>query len=486
MKYKEDGKIFQDGIPIEDTKLTNEWDWSWLPDAFSSYGQNMVHLNKLSAKMMGTSILATACASIGRNCYVTPNSKNPTWKERANLWGVATAPAGSRKSEALKKAIFPIFEEQKKLHKQWEEELEEWTQEEIQFKSKKSFFDKQLKMKLEAKQKTDDLPIPSLRPRPKKKHYIATDITAERIPSFIAEADGSAFVAYDEMSAFFQSTGGNNSRNTGAEARAIYLSAWSGDGFDNRLRQDDKKETNDEGASISVFGMAQPDIIANHVADYKKSRDGLFSRFQLVTYETDYQIYPDTDVAYNQMASDKYGYMICKLLNFKRKNPFYFEGEAAKTFKDWSIENEKTLLKYNTRKDYLMAEVVAKRTKVVCALALIIHLVEQFEVTDEPIGGINNSALQRAIKLNQFYVNEIKRVVGSEKQREVDKEDLAGRIIEWLESAANLPLLKKGVTATVVADALRKKGERPTATVVLKVAQEAGYKIKARRIYPLR
>ena len=484
MKQKINGQIFQDGVPIE--KKTNEWDWTLLPSVFSNYGVNMSNLNKISSKMMGTSILATACASIGRNCHVTPNFKNPTWKERANLWGVCTAPAGSRKSEALKKAIFPIFDEQKKLHKKWEEEIEEWEEEEIHFKSKKSFFDKQLKMKLEAKQDIESLEVPKLRQRPKKKHYIATDITAERIPSFIANADGSAFVAYDEMSAFFQSTGSNNSRNTGTEARAIYLSAWSGDGFDNRLRQDDKKETNDDGASISVFGMAQPDVIADHVADYKKSRDGFLSRFQLVTYETDYKIFKDNDIAYDNIAAEKYAYIIHKLLNFKRENPFYYDNESAMTFKKWSIENELLLLKYNQRKDYLFAEVIAKRTKVICALSLIFHLVEQFEITDEPVAAISNNALEMAIKLNQFYVNEIKNVINSEKQRDVEKEDLAGKILDWLEMTANQPLVKKGVTPTTIANALRKKGERPSSNTILEVARSADYKIKARRIYPIR
>lgn len=484
MKQKINGQIYQDGVPL-DEKI-NKWNWDLLPDIFSNYGVNMSQLNKLSDKMIGTSILATACASIGRNCHVTPNFKNPTWKERANLWGVCTAPAGSRKSEALKKAIFPIFEEQKKLHKEWEKEIEEWKEEEIHFKSKKSFFDKQLKMKLEAKQKTDDLIVPTLRQRPQKKHYIATDITAERIPSFIANADGSAFVAYDEMSAFFQSTGGNNSRNTGAEARAIYLSAWSGDGFDNRLRQDDRKETSDNGASISVFGMAQPDIIADHVSDYKKSRDGFFSRFQLVTYETDYKIHQDNDIAYDKMSADKYAYTIHKLLNFKRELPFYFSDYGNKTFKKWSYENEMLLLKYNDRKDYLMAEVIAKRTKVVCALSLIFHLVEQFETTDEPIAEISNHSLEMAIQLNKFYVNEIKSVIWSEKQRDSEKEDLAGRILEWLEMTANQPIIKKGVTPTVIAQSLRKKGERPDSKTILEVARSADYKIKARRIYPIR
>jgi hypothetical protein len=460
-----------------------DWDWNLLPEVLRDYGINMARINMLSDKMIWTSILATACASLGRNAFVTPNSKNPTWKERCNLWGLCTAPAGSRKSESLKRAIKPIQIEQKKLHEEWAEEMDEWLKEETDFKPKKSWYTKQLQTLMASGGDTSEMVAPSLRPKPKKKHYIATDITAERIPSFIAEAQGSAFVAIDEMSAFFQSTGSKSSRNTGAEARAIYMAAWSGDSFDSILRQDKEKETNSEGASISIFGMVQPDIIADHVSDYKKSKDGFFPRFQLVTYETQYQIHEENETPYNEIASDKYGAFISKLINFKRENAFYFEGEAVQKFKNWHKNNEFLLKKYNDRKDFLMAEVIAKRTKVVCALALVIHLAEQFEVTTEPTGGIQPDALQRAIDLNEFYISQIKQVIGSEQQREVEDEEVADRILDWLADPLNKAKLRAGVTASSIADALRKKGTRPAAELIKRVAMSAKFGIKGGRIH---
>ena len=80
----QDGVYCENGIPIESIK-DNEWDWNLLPEILREYGQNMSSINLISDKMMGTSILATACASIGRNAFVTPNSKNPTWKETLKL-----------------------------------------------------------------------------------------------------------------------------------------------------------------------------------------------------------------------------------------------------------------------------------------------------------------------------------------------------------------------------------------------------------------
>jgi len=482
LNSKENGKYLKDGIPIED-KIENEWDWNLLPEILRDYGQNMASVNLISEKMMGTAILASVCASVGRNCFVTPNNKNPSWKERCNLWGVSTAPAGSRKSEALKRAIAPIFEEQKKLHKQYSDEMEEYIKEESDFKSKKSWYEKQLKIILTTKGDASKMIRPESPRKPVKKNYIATDITAERIPSFIDEADGSAFVAYDEMSALFQSTSSKSSRGTGGEARDIYLSAWSGDGFDNRLRQDKTKETNTVGASISIYGMTQPDIIADHVAEYKKRKDGFFPRFQLVTYETTYIDYEDNDVPYDQRTKDRYGALIGKILNFKRKNAFYFEGPASELMKDWVKENKKQLVKYSERKDSLMGEIISKRTKVVCALALIIHLSEQLEMNAEPIGGISKFSLERAIKLNNFYINEIKRVVGSEQQKEVDEEEEADRVLGWLTDLNHISLLKKGVQASKISDALRKMGGRIPAKTVKQIAMSANYTIKGGRIF---
>ncbi|RLA77001.1 MAG: hypothetical protein DRG30_01380, partial [Epsilonproteobacteria bacterium] len=372
---------------------------------------------------------------------------------------------------------------QKKLHDEWAGEMEDWLGEEMQYKPKKSFYLKQLKDFMTMKKDTSELTAPTLRPKPKKKHYLATDITAERIPSFINEAEGSAFVAFDEMSAFFQSTGGNSSRNTGTEARATYLAAWSGDSFDNRLRQDESKETSTVGASISIFGMAQPDIIADHVAEYKKKKDGFFSRFQLVTYETTYKTYEESDIGFDKRAEDEYGALISKLINFKRDNAFYFEGESVQRFKQWHKSNEMNLKKYNDRKDYLMAEVIAKRVKVICAVALIIHLAEQLEITDEPTGGIGISALNRAIALNDFYIGEIKRVVGSEVQREVDEEEVGQRILDWLNNPANQPRLKKGVRASSIADSMRKNGGRPPAETVRRVALSNKMTVKGGLIF---
>ena len=481
MLSKKDGQILQDGKPIEQPQ-TNEFNWNWLPSQLIDYGQNMATINKLSEKMMATAMLITASAAVGRNCYVTPNPHNQTWKVYCNLWGVSTAPAGSRKSEVLNKATAPIHREQMEATKLWREELEEWLEEEMRYKVKKKNFESKLKM-LNGKA-MDELEAPKLKAKPVKTYYIATDITAERIPSFIANAKGSAFAVFDEMSAFFQSTGGNSSRNTGTEARATYLSAWSGDGKDVRLRQDDTKETADHGASISIYGMAQPDIIANHVHEYKKSRDGFFSRFQLVTYETDYNIYKKAAVPFNQQASDIYGAIIIKLLNFSRKNPFYFEGESLTVFDEWEHLNELNLKKYNDRKDYLMAEVVAKRTKVVCALALVMHLIDEFENgIEEPRGGISLKALNSAIQLNTFYVNEIKRVVGSEEKREMDEDELSDKIQAWLEDPINQNHMKKGATASVISMDLRKKGERPSADKILLIAKELGFKVRSRRIY---
>lgn len=267
MRQKIDGQILQDGVILD--KKTNEWDWNWLPEIFRDYGKNTCELNKISHKMLGTTMIATACAAVGRNAYVTPNKNNKAWKLRCNLWGVCTAPAGSRKSDALSKANGPFFREQEKLQKDYVEDMEEWIQEELVYKNTKLFIEKQMKMN--GGKLAKGMEFPKIRPKPKKKYYIATDMTAERIPSFIDNADGSASIMLDEMSSFFQSTSGNSSRGTGAEAKSMYLSAWSGDSNDVRLRQTDNLETSISGASISVFGMAQPDIIADHVADYKKA-----------------------------------------------------------------------------------------------------------------------------------------------------------------------------------------------------------------------
>ena len=478
----QDGVYCENGIPIESIK-DNEWDWNLLPEILREYGQNMSSINLISDKMMGTSILATACASIGRNAFVTPNSKNPTWKERCNLWGVSTAPAGSRKSEAIKKAIAPIFEEQKEIHKEYNKDMEEFKLEEADYKTKKSWYEKQLKIVLETKGNKDKLVRPEQPRRPVKKNYIATDITAERIPSFIAESDGSAFVAYDEMSALFQSTSSKSSRGTGGEARDIYLSAWSGDGFDNRLRQDKTKETNTSGASISIYGMTQPDIIADHVSEYKRKKDGFFPRFQLVTYETKYIDYEENDTPYNQKAADRYGSLISKLLNFKRSNAFYFEGPAAELMKEWLKENKRQLVKYSERKDLLMGEIIAKRTKVVCALALVIHLSEHLELEANPIGSISKYSLERAIKLNEFYINEIKRVVGSEQQKEVDEEETADRVLGWLSDINHQTLLKNGVQASKISDSLRKNGGRIPAKDVKQIALSSNYSVRGGRIF---
>lgn len=462
-----------------------EWDWNMLPKVLKEYGQNTSIINQLSPKMIGTALIGIACASLGRNAFLTPNTKNPTWKERPNMWGICTAPAGSRKSAVLKKAIAPVFREQKELHKQWIDDMEEWKREEVQFKSKKSFFDKQLKIMLEMKKDTDTLTAPSIRQKPKKKHYIATDITMERIPSFIEEADGSALVAFDEMSAFFQSVSGGSSRNTGSEARSLYLSAWDGDSFDARLRQDKDKETDTEGASISIFGMAQPDVMADYVKNYKKIKDGLLARFQLITYQEDYIRYEDSDIHHDQRAQDLYGAFIGKLLRFKRKNAFYFDNAAQIEFKNWLNHNENLQIKYNERRDILMGEIISKRVKAVCGLAMIIHFAEEMEHTDEPVGGISINTLKKALMLNDFYIAEAKKVVGSEERKEIEEEELALRVIEWLKEPIHQTKIKDGATGTEISTALRKKGIRPPANEILDIAKSAGYRITARRIYPL-
>jgi hypothetical protein len=219
------------------------------------------------------------------------------WREYPAIWSCVVASSGDKKSPALRIAMKPAYEEQKRLVGEHREALARYKEELAIWEERKK-----------AAKKGERTP-----PRPQEpelRHVYVNDVTIEELAVILSKTARGLLAVWDELSGFFTSMDQYKAGGRGGE-RAKYLSMWQG-GPPLKVDRRSEDTVYADRPLVSVTGTIQPGILPelnrrhSSIARTPNADDGMAHRF-LFSYPkrpvilrdlTDYDVSPVTDTWY--------------------------------------------------------------------------------------------------------------------------------------------------------------------------------------------
>jgi hypothetical protein len=184
------------------------------------------------------------------------------WKESATLFAVVVAEPGDKKTPAQKAALAPLWQAQKRLKKEYQEQYEVYEEELRHWEAER---------KVAAK---DGEPAPPKPKEPVLKSVVVDDVTVERLADILDENPRGVTSAQDELSGWVLSMNQYKAGGKGAD-RQFWLRVWS-----NAPVKVDRKSRKVPAIIpepwVSVVGSIQPEILPElHIG----RNDGMLDRF---------------------------------------------------------------------------------------------------------------------------------------------------------------------------------------------------------------
>jgi len=169
------------------------------------------------------------------------------WKESAALFVVVVAEPGDKKTPAQKAALAPLWQAQKRLKREYQEEYEVYEEELRYWEAER---------KAAAK---DGEPAPPKPKEPVLKSVVVDDVTVERLADILDENPRGVTSAQDELSGWVLSMNQYKAGGKGAD-RQFWLRVWS-----NAAVKVDRKNRKVPAIIaepwVSVVGSIQPEIL---------------------------------------------------------------------------------------------------------------------------------------------------------------------------------------------------------------------------------
>jgi hypothetical protein len=204
-------------------------------------------------EFLGVPLLVLAGATIGNAWEIELKSG---WREGPNLYAAIVADPGAKKTPALKIAMKPIYEIQKRLHRD--------------YRDRKAAYEEERALWERIPKKERGAPPEE----PAYQHAYTTDATTEALAEMLAGSKGMALVR-DELVGWVRSMDVYHAGGKGAD-RQHYLSMWS-----RAPIKIDRKSRPDpiivERPCLSVVGGIQPDILPDLV-EHEARDDGFLDR----------------------------------------------------------------------------------------------------------------------------------------------------------------------------------------------------------------
>jgi hypothetical protein len=184
------------------------------------------------------------------------------WKESAALFAVVVAEPGDKKTPAQKAALAALWQAQKRLKKEYQEEYEVYEEELRHWEAER---------KVAAKEGEATPPKPK---EPVLKSVVVDDVTVERLADILDENPRGVTSAQDELSGWVLSMNQYKAGGKGAD-RQFWLRVWS-----NAPVKVDRKSRKVPAIIpepwVSVVGSIQPEILPElHIG----RNDGMLDRF---------------------------------------------------------------------------------------------------------------------------------------------------------------------------------------------------------------
>lgn len=211
-----------------------------LPPVFRGFIEETALALPCAVDMIATPALAAASAAIGASRKIRIKD---SWMEPAALFVAVVAPTGSLKTPAVTKALFPVFEQERRFEQ--------------------AVVEQKAKDKAEGKE-----PEECRAPR-----TYTSDVTVEGLGQLFQENPRGLLLYRDELSGWVQSM--DQYRNGKGGDRQFFLSAWSG----TRISSDrvSRPRIRVPLPFLSIVGGIPPDILPD-LADGQGREDGFLPR----------------------------------------------------------------------------------------------------------------------------------------------------------------------------------------------------------------
>lgn len=392
-----------------------------LPKVLRNRVYDVAHRMQCPPDFVAVPLLVMIGSIIGTGCGIRPKQRDD-WIEYPNLWGAVVARPGALKSPAISEALAPL----RRL---------EWRAAQDHAAAKNGYLLKELSNELQLKQikaglgKAGGLPIPqstldqmaelSMKaPEPKPRRFRTQDATVEKLGELLSTTSRGLLVERDELAGWLASLEIENQ----LPARAFYLEGWNGKASYHTDRIG-RGSISIQQLCLSVFGGIQPGRLQDYLYQANSSQnDGFLQRFQLT-------VCPDavpTTRLIDQDADEPAGQAIDKIAerlahcdfgamgagSEKRgedvKHFFRFHHRAQPRFNDWYLELDR---KVGSEDSPILAEHLAKFRKLVPALSLIFHLVDNVTFNRE-VPHVPRACLERAIRWADYLETHARRVYG--------------------------------------------------------------------------
>jgi Protein of unknown function (DUF3987) len=399
----------------------------WLPEPIRTYVHQEAEALGCDPVFVALPVLAVLAALIGNTRTIRIKKG---WTEPAVIWSGVVADSGTLKSPAADKALAYLHKLQRRLLKEYKQQLEE-------YEEAKAKYEAEVRQRRKGNKSTDDLE----RSRPPVcKRFLVSDITIERLVEVLEDNPRGVLVARDELSAWiasflrYKGRGGSSDMPHWLEmhrAKAVMLDR----------KTDERRTVFVPHAAVSVTGGIQPSVLAQALTvEYQEA--GLGPRLLLTMPPkrpkrwTEVEVAPEVQKAYEDTLDR------LAALEFDRDDdgdpvPFALRlTPAAKAayvafYNEWGVKQAAV--------DGVLASAFSKLEAYSTRFALIHHVVTRVSAGPAPdpleqpadaSDPVDVDSIRAGIELARWFAYEARRIYAT--LNETQEERDARRLIEFI------------------------------------------------------
>lgn len=347
--------------------------------------------SKLDANIdfMGVSLIWAISVIIGNSVKVEVKKG---WVEPCSVWIAVVGRAGLGKTPSINNIIYPLQRINSKEIKEFIKKNAEY--QEYQALSKKE--------KAQVEEVT----------KPKKRQFIANDITLEALVDLHQDSDNSVGVFKDELAGWFKDM---NKYRQGSDLEH-WLSSWSGKPIN--LNRITRAGSFVEAPFIPVLGGIQPGIFNNFYTEENKD-NGFLDRMLLSFPEAKVDEYNDNELDETLLNWYKEAiiYIYDSIKSILRRNieddniePYIasFSREAKVEWK--RIFNEFTTFQNNDEENEYLKSMYPKQKSYIPRFALILNTMHSIYSKQELSREISRDSILKAEKLSKYFIANAKKI----------------------------------------------------------------------------
>lgn len=320
---------------------------------------------------------------IGNSCNIEVKAG---WKEYCNIWIACVGSAGVGKTPSISMGTRPFEQLNSELITSYPRRLEAW-------------------------KNSHDSP----ENEPKPEQFIVNDITIEALVSLHSKNQNSVAMFREELDGWVK----NMSRYSNGSDLPFWLSTWSGKAVSMNRKSGDSYLAK---PFIPILGGVQPAILESFSTEENKS-NGFLDRILLCCPDIQIELYNSKEMDYTAIEYyDNWVRRFYRSIKMDiRKNedeeilPNTYKLDVEAKFEWEKIYNEISIMQNSDEENEYMKSMLPKQKSYIPRFALILHLMNNFELINMPVL-ITKETILNASKLSKYFITQAQKVKVSAKE----------------------------------------------------------------------